>query len=476
MNSKRGFQKITNYFDNGNFFTLFIVITISITLVSYLKLPNLILPTLFSCLTLGLVVHGFIKREFWGFLFSIFFFYSLLTLVIPFILLILFESRETIEFHYRDLNLSSSDLIKSNFVIFIFFFGLRISLLINENLFIKDGSSNKKISKNYFTDFSLNKAYLVLAISIFSKLTLILSGGWYIYNSEFESGLFTNTIRTIEKLDIFIYLLILFKIKSNQISPTHIRIFFLFLSFTFFLAFLSGSKEKIFIQAFIFLMYLTISKNYKLLFSFILIGLISLPSFFEFNYFYRTFNELNVEQAFEIYQFRDENASEERRLLNSEVYRRLDYNKVLALVVQKYPLIPESLNLNYFDNFLGLIPRFIWQSKPQMGVDYNDIGFQLGLLQPSDFVTSLAVSPLGEAYIQFGVFGIPLIIFLTSIMLTFIRNAFKENDLFGYAFLISLALWITPLNSYLVFLPGLLKMLIIFFITKMFIKRIIYFK
>lgn len=445
------------------------LLLVSIVALALVKLPELTVATILSCLTLFVVCHSYVRNEIGGFLYRFFFVYSVITLVLPFLVVVIFEPAIAIQDFYKTLELTSSDLLLSNLVIFGYFLGLKLCLLMLKRIIPVEKQFGHTENPKSKREFYFGRVLIILLLSFAAKLYLVITGAWFIFNSEFESDALTNTFRILEKLDLFVFSLLIYKKKQNQLSRAMSSVLYVFLPISLGFALISGSKEKIIVQGVVVLLYLAASKYRKTLFATLGAGIIIAPLAFEFLYFARTNNELNLSEISEVYANKE--YSEKSVVIDNVVFRRLDYNRVVATVIREYPMFPNEMKANYLDNFIGLVPRLIWLSKPDMGLDYNKIGRDLGLLYEYDFSTSSAVSPLGEAYYAFGIFGLPFIVLCTGVMLFFIKGVFSESNIFGYAMLITIALWVTPLNSYMTFLPFLVKIVLILLGVKIFIQK-----
>lgn len=134
-------------------------------------------------------------------------------------------------------------------------------------------------------------------------------------------------------------------------------------------------------------------------------------------------------------------------------------------------MFPSDIKTDYLDNFIGLIPRLLWHSKPNIGIDYNEVGRELRLLHPTDFTTSAGISPLGEAYRQFGFLGLPLLAFFSGLLLAVSRRLFSERKMFGFATAGIIALTVAPMNSYMTLLPVILKIVLVLLVMRVFLEK-----
>ena len=61
-------------------------------------------------------------------------------------------------------------------------------------------------------------------------------------------------------------------------------------------------------------------------------------------------------------------------------------------------------------------PRFIWKDKPIITPDGNEFGRRIGVLKPYDFETSVGATVVGDLYMNFGLPGIILGMFLMGVL------------------------------------------------------------
>ncbi|MEQ8688291.1 MAG: hypothetical protein RIE86_23505 [Imperialibacter sp.] len=101
---------------------------------------------------------------------------------------------------------------------------------------------------------------------------------------------------------------------------------------------------------------------------------------------------------------------------NFALARRLNGVGVVASVIDQ---TPEKFGYRYGTDYLALsyvfIPRFIWTGKPAV-MDHNGFARQYGLIAPTDFRTSVSPYWQGEAYMNFGWFGV-IVAFLLGVFM-----------------------------------------------------------
>ncbi len=117
-----------------------------------------------------------------------------------------------------------------------------------------------------------------------------------------------------------------------------------------------------------------------------------------------------------------------------------------------------SLNgIQYLNNFFGLIPRFLWESKPVITNNMSFFAYKSGLIASPDF--SVGLRPVGESFLNLGWYGI-LIAFLIG-FLFFLLNLFKKNkNIFVKTVYIYLVIHILKSDAYFAIFPGILHVLI----------------
>lgn len=129
---------------------------------------------------------------------------------------------------------------------------------------------------------------------------------------------------------------------------------------------------------------------------------------------------------------------------------RLNYYKILKSSIETDYYFEKN---PYSSNIYGLIPRFIYPTKPNIGVDTNKLGRDIMILSDQDFNTSLGIGVISESYVYLRYFGLITILFFALIFYLFrvIDNIpFKIMSIFIF----------TILDSFSVFLPTLIMILI----------------
>lgn len=85
----------------------------------------------------------------------------------------------------------------------------------------------------------------------------------------------------------------------------------------------------------------------------------------------------------------------------------------------------------YFSRF---VPRSLWPNKPV--VNYNEIGREIGMLSPNDYVTSIGLTFIGGLIMDSGTFGVIAGMFLLGILVRIMWHWFvirSDGNMFAFA-------------------------------------------
>jgi hypothetical protein len=157
---------------------------------------------------------------------------------------------------------------------------------------------------------------------------------------------------------------------------------------------MGGTRWQIFLCAVLYFLIIKPRINFKNILYFIVFILLLLPIF-------PIFMDLRVGREISIF------SSDTRGIfwIFGDIFvDRLNYARVLGLVMST-PLDIEG-GSHYLNNIIGLIPRWIWEDKPILGLNLNQIGHDLFILQLSDKSTSIGLSNIGESYALLGWWGL----------------------------------------------------------------------
>ncbi|MES9959407.1 MAG: hypothetical protein ABW089_03160 [Sedimenticola sp.] len=148
-------------------------------------------------------------------------------------------------------------------------------------------------------------------------------------------------------------------------------------------------------------------------------------------------------------------------------FHRMNHLGIFTLAIDKTPEEVPYLGVGLYKSiFYSLIPRAVWSGKPTLNTT-NNFGRTFGILWPDDFVTSVNVDPLTEAWIAGG---------FTAVLATGIGAGIIFGLLYGwlvrggnqairYCFYIILLVYLPGIESGLVgMMSGLLQSLFVFFV------------
>lgn len=328
------------------------------------------------------------------------------------------------------------------------------------NFFIKKNSkynlSNLLLSVKSFGLIKTSNAVMFLfVLSIFSKLYLDFFGAFRMLGDvQAIGGL--QLLKVFSKYDVFciIYFLIVRNKKRN------VLLLFCMIIISLFWALYSGSRFQlgiILLSLFFYFSYVRNLSLTKTLISFIPIVIIYL-SFFPAISKYRNSDTTDLNYIIKNH----EGVSDESIL--DVVSTRLNYFDIVAVSIQNSTDIDRE-PLKYFDNIIGFIPRFLWPSKPNIGVDYNYVGKRLKIISANDYKTSVGLSVFGEAYYLCGPIFSFFIVVVFSIMFNFfsISKDFKNHPLI-LSFYFMLTVFLIEKDGLIGFLPGLVTFIIPFYL------------
>jgi hypothetical protein len=149
-------------------------------------------------------------------------------------------------------------------------------------------------------------------------------------------------------------------------------------------------------------------------------------------------------------------------------FRRTDQSVVVSRVFDSPPGLLHGTSFKDFFVALGP-PRFIWRSKPVTNPDGNALGRSIGLLPPTDTVTSVGPTSIGDLYLNFGLGGVLLGMMIGGALLKILYyflitrgNCLSSLMIYSVVWLEVIKGsedWIAPVAA------GIVKLFIIFFIV-----------
>lgn len=335
----------------------------------------------------------------------------------------------------------------------------------------------KPFSLNYMRIIDLKNVELGLiilfGISIAATLFLISIGAWGV--GKHSSLAIADTIREIARYNMLGYLIIGYYLKLGKATVKMILIYNIMIPIGFIFAMMTTSKAAIGDVGIVYLYNkMQYASKVNILVTIIVAGIaasILFPMMGELRKHPEDDFITNVTRYIENF---GENKVETEGYdpENDAKLKRLNYLPTLGKAINHYPMFPDSFKYDYLGNFIGLIPRVIWKDKPSMGINQNIIGHDLEMLDPNDFITSIGITPLGEGYYEFGIFGIIFTPLFTALMMKIVQEKFDEKLLFGYVLHFHLFSPISRLDQYSVVIPANIKSFILALIVLLFFNNI----
>lgn len=145
--------------------------------------------------------------------------------------------------------------------------------------------------------------------------------------------------------------------------------------------------------------------------------------------------------------------------------QRLDLLNMFSYVMA---VLPDNMSYRMGETYAGLfwklVPRILYPNKPTEGLG-NYFGYTLGLLDSSDFTTSVNLPQLIEVYINFGPWGVVIGAFLFGVGYRVLNELLNKRDGGGWNMASAVVIFSSLLNieSNLTLVYGHLVFLILFF-------------
>jgi len=423
----------------------------------------LVFPMTISLINAVIIVYALLSKYFQHIIFKIYYAYHLMTMILPVFWVALFYPSFEINVFFSSFFITPYDLVKSNFIILLYdlFF---IFTVIGIQKFKILKKRDPRFLKYYL--FKGNKYFTILFVVILAytmKLYLISIDAWFMYEMvDLTDYPLANTANVLQKLDILVLLFFAFNYiydKSKKMLIFMIIIIFISLFF----AIISTSKAKLF-MVLIPVVLLLLQTKYKKSYLFIVILLfLNSGIVFEFFMYNRLHNNTSLVQNMYDFSNIQTDQFEGKHIKDNSLVVRLGYQFVFAKVIKTYDNSKLEYKADYMNNIIGLIPRVLWPDKPIIGISGNKIGHELGLLGKNDKVTSVGITPLGEAFYELGYLGIAIVpIFLAS-LITYMALIFNVKYWISYLLSIMLGLSIAIADWHNPLIPTLVKMFIIFY-------------
>lgn len=157
-----------------------------------------------------------------------------------------------------------------------------------------------------------------------------------------------------------------------------------------------------------------------------------------------------------------------RQYVFDSSFGRIDQSRIVFGIFDRVHNFWYGKSLVKFFVSLGP-PRFLWKDKPMIQTDGNELGREIGVLAPSDFGTVISATMIGDWYLNFGLAGIILGMFLVGVLLRVMNDALVGQGavslsgvmMYGVVWLqvvTGIENWIAPVYA------GLVKLLVILFV------------
>ena len=346
------------------------------------------------------------------------------------------------KFDFYDLEIINKGLLFANLV-FIFFILGYYSPNYDKNIKVFVNNLINKIPNiNSYTLQIRNFTMILIILLILgwlARVLVIMVGGYYhieaganqIKQSEYYTS-YSQYI-TIGSMFPLIALALVFSewLKSNK------RIY-LFMSSGFLLmevlyALPSGSKERILLPTSIILFLYSLKKKLPLVPLIVSVALFVLFVFPFVGIYRNVVLSGDVVKDFELVSFLYTRLFEHIGIeLNNIFYfifaERLNYSILVSSIVHKTPFVWDfKYGYTYLLIFVSIIPRILWPGKPGIASFGNIFGRDYGFISPVDYTTSVAMTWVGEMFINFGWAGI-VCGFLYGLFYRIIYNYFMKDE------------------------------------------------
>ncbi len=161
-------------------------------------------------------------------------------------------------------------------------------------------------------------------------------------------------------------------------------------------------------------------------------------------------------------------------LISSSFLSRIDQSRVFSKILETNEPFFYGRSLLEFFVSLGP-PRFIWKNKPvSINASGNEFGRRIGVLGPEDFKTSVGPTVVGDWYMNFGVSGIIIGMFLMGVLWRFIYEYLIKRtnislsgvlvySIFWVQIIKGMEGWIAPVYA------GIVKLLVLLIVIHIFL-------
>lgn len=455
-------------------YLLFFLIPVAALSILYIySTKNILLPSLaISIIDLALIAYALSKKYFQHMIFKIYYAYHIVSLILPpFLAIFLYPTSEVAAFLTK-YGVTENDMLKSNTIILFYDFIVISSVVFcNKINFVK--KKERKIFKYYLSNGNKYVTIIFIALISYSmKLYLMSINAWYIYDfTDLTKYPLANTANILQKLDVLLLLYIGYNYKYDK-SKVMVVLILSILTLSLYFALISTSKAKLFIVLIPIVLLIMQLKHKKIYMVGVFFLFMSSGVIFKYVSYLRVHNTQSLTTNTVGFFSTDRRGSYERDdIFQDAIIVRLGYQFVLARAIKVYDNEGHEYKADYLNNVIGFVPRVLWPGKPIMGINANKIGHDIGALHRYDYVTSVGITPIGEAFYELRYWGILVVPIFVGFILYFFGQVLNENYWIGFMLSIIIGLHIGVSDWYNALLPGLLKNFIIFYFFGLLLNR-----
>ena len=308
-------------------------------------------------------------------------------------------------------------------------------------------------------------AIIVIMISVGAKLFLISQGQWSIVVTDAtkDAGPLTDTMKNVARNDLFMMLILGYMINNaKKIQYSTRVIYYAGMTQGLMFGMMSGSKQKILEYAIVMLFNMIYNGNKKTMAIFVLVGGMLSGIFFPLISQYR--KDTDAGYAVALQRTLDSEEGHDKEAydpVEDHTMNRLNYHRIICMVVQRFPMFPTEYDILYTNNIVAMVPRFLWPEKPIIKTNANSRGREMYLVSLQDYKTSIGTGTIGDSYCQLGIYGVFVGPFLLALIISIYDRRIDMRYPIGYAYAFLLPLDLTYQGSINTIVPTVVKQILI---------------
>jgi len=271
-------------------------------------------------------------------------------------------------------------------------------------------------------------------------------------------------VKSVARYDIIVMLLLAYIVKKKFFeSKLPIYLYTFVIVEIFYFAFTSGSRAGVIVPIILFVF---IHKDffrrkfyYVFAFGFFSLCIFKISGLYRQSLFYFDKNVSYLEAAVYFVKHDLLVPSNFLTYLSKIFLSRLDYHDVVTRTIKLNFIRLEEMPI-YVYNLIGLIPRILWESKPIIGPDYNEIGRMFYVIHTQNYNTTTGLGVIGESYYQLGLLGL-IVALAHGILLYIIDKKMNNSGATSAGFVIYpvLTVFIAFRDGFLAIIPGIVLLL-----------------